>query len=1329
MPKTTEDEGGELGDRTRSYTNALTDTVPSPAIRKPGQESMPSSQLSFSAHPELGELDTDGDGGIDQDDLLRLLKLKHHEEDIIREQRYGLLFLSVVILGVGLGLGLELKSSKEATNDAIEDARLGGTQAHEVEVPSEMKVDWTTYRSEAVSTDPTEPPSVDLTDKQGNPIRSDRSLDKIKMTSELPDSTFAELERIQIEGIAGNINFKTQGFGRYTAPDSRCGSVVIVYTTMGSVQFDGTSMMFDEQVAGAFEKAGFEVSGVQRRARRTKSARSRRTAEMDESNYSLIGVNRMFGEFSFIANVDLSSLSCGDERPSAKTPFDGDVYDIQTEEHGLFACGEGATECPKTAKLIEGLKGETYFKRTTKMRAKKVDGVWRSIRATTFPDLNNDPAAPAQYRDGQFVEISNGDQGQTYQYWPNMILGHHDTGQKFTKCESNVSTTDHSQAIEANSTDIPETAYAMDFIGYDVLNNHYVKHFRVYDLNPDADLTDIDYLESYTEDRMYSVQLIAGHWTTYESIKTNGDVDPNFLQGVAYPDIDADDFGDAASDPVQCFDNVLWNTIDEFANYTYDDIFAFQHERENAAATPNLVKLLSKAWNFAVYEDNVQRQREIGDGMINTLFPKWNDDILSSESVSANGTDDGSGGEDDDGNDDERRTRSISDVDDTVADATGDGDNVLTPPNAKTVERSARETTETVETPPAQPAPPPPPQPALLARQRRGHKNSDGSYSERGLANRRPPPPPQLYVPPPNPYWNGARMVYTSRPRGTKARCAACRPGTWTLDRRPDGVMACFGFCSANNECGGPEYKSGGVDCGGGYEKGCDKCKPSPTWMEPGDPGGVALGYRLDGKMACVGKALDSKTFDGNGWCSAAGYCGTSEAYKEGGVYCGGGGQPPKTYVITKNGFQNKWCNYDKIPATPVSIMQGTADQCINACDNSPTCHWVGHRRSDGHCELWQVGSCKNMHYASGHDVYNIKVGQQSGGSKALVRTKDTSVMSRIGSTVMTIADISGSGAAVGGQFDIGGEMKSIKAINNNLITFDPPLKKDYPAGYAVNFAFGDNLSLELQLNFEKQKFPSEVCIQLAQEKIMGENPYLTFSARSCASAGKPTVLYGGTTNNDKGFFVELKLEMGGTASYLAGTVEIKGVGYIKGVIGVKNSIIGPVPYFLFEGSASIAITIPQVKVSLLVTATYEFAAKHRITLAGTITVAPGCGRRRRRRGFAAELQGVLLRDPRGFWSDAGSWVGKKIVDPIGHAIEQAGGAIASFAEDAVDFVKTLVCMNSISAALTFYYEATSIVLLKASFPRAPTRIGLAVCVKFLHWEKCIPFDLNSPFA
>ena len=167
---------------------------------------------------------------------------------------------NLLFLLAGLGLGLELKSSKEATNDAIEDARLGGTQAHEVEVPSALKVDLTFVTQLWQPADPTEPApsvdlepappvdpepatSVDLTDKEGNPIRSDRSLDKLKLTSELPDSTFAELKRLQIEGVSGSINFMTQGFGRYTAPDSRCGSVVVVYTTMGSVQFDGTAMM------------------------------------------------------------------------------------------------------------------------------------------------------------------------------------------------------------------------------------------------------------------------------------------------------------------------------------------------------------------------------------------------------------------------------------------------------------------------------------------------------------------------------------------------------------------------------------------------------------------------------------------------------------------------------------------------------------------------------------------------------------------------------------------------------------------------------------------------------------------------------------------------------------------------------------------------------------------------------------------------------------------------------------------------------------------------------------------------------------------------------
>ena len=412
--------------------------------------------------------------------------------------------------------------------------------------------------------------------------------------------------------------------------------------------------------------------------------------------------------------------------------------------------------------------------------------------------------------------------------------------------------------------------------------------------------------------------------------------------------------------------------------------------------------------------------------------------------------------------------------------------------------------------------------------------------------------------------------------------------------------------------------------------------------------------------------------------------------------------------------------------------MWGTADECINECDTSPTCAWVGHRRSDGYCELWQVGSCKIAHGAYGHDIYNIKFGQQSGGSKALVRTKAKSGWSYAGDTVMNIVDISDSGASVGGQFDIGGEMKTIMAINVNVITFDPPLIANFAPGVTVDFAFGDNMNLQLQLDFENGKFPSQFCTTF-EYKIMGPNPYLTFTAKSCASNSKPPTLYG-TTPGFEEFFVELKLEMGGSRSFLWDKVSVTGMGSIRGVVGVKRNSEPPrqlQPYFLFEGQARIAIKLPQVETSLLVTATYEFIAAppmHRITLQGLIEISPGCRRRRRRRGFADELHGVLLRDPRNWFSDVGNWAGQAVND-VGSALKAAGGAIASFAKDAVDFVKTLVCDNSISAGLTFYYEARNIALLKVSFPRTPVRVTLEVCVKFLGgmYNQCLPMDITLP--
>lgn len=54
----------------------------------------------FSAE-ELKVLDTDGDGDIDVEDLQKLVKVQHAQEKLIRLQKYGILFLSLVVCGVG----------------------------------------------------------------------------------------------------------------------------------------------------------------------------------------------------------------------------------------------------------------------------------------------------------------------------------------------------------------------------------------------------------------------------------------------------------------------------------------------------------------------------------------------------------------------------------------------------------------------------------------------------------------------------------------------------------------------------------------------------------------------------------------------------------------------------------------------------------------------------------------------------------------------------------------------------------------------------------------------------------------------------------------------------------------------------------------------------------------------------------------------------------------------------------------------------------------------------------------------------------------------------
>jgi len=591
----------------------------------------------------LDELDLDGDGDIDIDDLHRLVNLKHSQEKLIRIQKIGMFILSVVIVGVGVGLGLELQAASrqlqaanEATGDAIEEARVGSTNAHVIEAPSELQVE-SSRAGEGEASEST--PVVDFVNKDDQPVRTDRTMDKLKLTSELPDEVFSELERLKIEGPDGSINFKVQGYARFNAEGaSRCGTVVIVYTTMGHVQFDGTSMLFGRDVAGAFEKAGFRVSNQRRRRRSVGLGRHRRNV-VEDVGHSLVGVNRMFGEFNFIKKVDLSTLSCGDEKPSIRTPFDGELYDVQVEEDNLIQCGTEESVCP-VGNTVDGLNGLTYFKRRTQMRAKKMrDGVWRSIRSTAFPELDEDPSIPSQYHDGRFVELSNGAAGETYQYYPKAEDGELEGTPKgraavTAHCRNGIETFDSSTNLNFNDADIDEEEqkkFYIDFIGYDVFNNHYVKHFKIMDYNKSSAMPEgIDYLESFELDRMYAIGLFGdGIFNAYESIKTNGDVDPDFLQGVPYPDLDGAEFVDPDYSPTaQCTDEILYEGITEgnleggTEPLSAAQVASIRAERVAFAQRPNLQHLMTVPFDFDRYEETFVRKRSDLMYVLDRLFPE-----------------------------------------------------------------------------------------------------------------------------------------------------------------------------------------------------------------------------------------------------------------------------------------------------------------------------------------------------------------------------------------------------------------------------------------------------------------------------------------------------------------------------------------------------------------------------------------------------------------------------------------------------------------------------------------------------------------------------------
>jgi hypothetical protein len=267
------------------------------------------------------------------------------------------------------------------------------------------------------------------------------------------------------------------------------------------------------------------------------------------------------------------------------------------------------------------------------MRAKKINGVWHSIRSTSFPEIDNDVKVAPEHHGGRFVELSAGDSGQAYQYWPNAaqddsrgnsVSNPHPS---YTHCQDQVETLDETSTFESNNTDLTDDQFIIQFIGYDIFNNHYVKHFKLFETAEDTTRPHgVDYLESFEEERMYSIGLLPGTWTTYESVLTNDDVDPEFLQGDGYPLLSASMFAkeDENASSTKCSDEIEWNMINitMSQNSTDIEVDAVRAERVADAERPDLERYVSAPFHHSEFKARTAIRTLNAHELVDKVFQK-----------------------------------------------------------------------------------------------------------------------------------------------------------------------------------------------------------------------------------------------------------------------------------------------------------------------------------------------------------------------------------------------------------------------------------------------------------------------------------------------------------------------------------------------------------------------------------------------------------------------------------------------------------------------------------------------------------------------------------
>jgi len=220
--------------------------------------------------------------------------------------------------------------------------------------------------------------------------------DESNVSSNLSDEQLREMRRFDVRSKSGNyISMQVLSVARHSKADSKCGTVIVIYTFIGDMTIDGGQLSFNERVAGAFQNAGFAIAPSRRRLMGVISLIGFFDMLVETTDYDQCPstYNDMMVDGSWYTTTDIYkscfAFNC------LSTTYDYTEFPMTdteqvwpTNDASLAVINGKAAAKDKTFAWSEGVvdvDGEKFFKYTEYAYGEGVDNVFTSIEMVNFP--------------------------------------------------------------------------------------------------------------------------------------------------------------------------------------------------------------------------------------------------------------------------------------------------------------------------------------------------------------------------------------------------------------------------------------------------------------------------------------------------------------------------------------------------------------------------------------------------------------------------------------------------------------------------------------------------------------------------------------------------------------------------------------------------------------------------------------------------------------------------------------------------------------------------------------------------------------------------------